>query len=542
MTIFKHTVVAFAVIATTCCIVSTACHALYDRASCRMFRTLMPLLERSEKVDSCLTVLRGIDTMSLTRPADKARWSLLYAMALDKNYIDTTDISVLQPAIDRYTRWTHLNRLDKFYTWYYKARIEENANIYDVSLDSYLHAERYMGAADNVCRCRLYFGFERVYMKTLSFKDAYESALNALSFARKTKDKNSYATALIDCTILSSDYHYFNQSESYIKEYREKIGEGYQLKKGDYFRANMIYYRDRKMCDSSMYYLEKYVNASNSVYYLQCVPTLLDCGDIEKADYMINEYEARNQKEAVQYPLYYFKSRIKELKGDYKGALLDLQKQESLVNKDYMYSINEDIPYVNDRFHHMKRLMCIIIIAISIVGLMAVGLLCLLFSIKKQRLEMALLKKSLSEIKNNKETNQTNLVWKQKKPDEISKVFNRIIDIATSISSSSKMSLAEASEWIAKRSEPGEFVAAICGLGKIHCMHFCTILMEMRLTDFELSYTILAYALSTKELMYVFKRKDLYNVNMVLKKKFGVEGRCDIRQVIKSIYWKNKEN
>ena len=83
----------------------------------RTLRILMPLLERSEKVDSCLTVLRSIDTTTLTRPADKARWSLLYAMALDKNYIDTTDLSVLQPAIDHYTHWTHLNRLDKFYTW-----------------------------------------------------------------------------------------------------------------------------------------------------------------------------------------------------------------------------------------------------------------------------------------------------------------------------------------------------------------------------------------------------------------------------------------
>ena len=96
-------------------VILTACHPRPDRAT---LRTVMPILERSEKVDSCLAVLRSIDTAALTRPADKARWALLYAMALDKNYIDTTDLSVLQPAIDRYTRWTHLNRLDKFYTRY----------------------------------------------------------------------------------------------------------------------------------------------------------------------------------------------------------------------------------------------------------------------------------------------------------------------------------------------------------------------------------------------------------------------------------------
>ena len=37
------------------------------------FRTLQPLLLRSEKVDSCLLVLRGIDTTTLSRPSDKAK-------------------------------------------------------------------------------------------------------------------------------------------------------------------------------------------------------------------------------------------------------------------------------------------------------------------------------------------------------------------------------------------------------------------------------------------------------------------------------------
>ena len=144
-----------------------ACSAQRKMSPVQSFRSLMPLLERSEKVDSCLAVLRSIDTAALTRPADKARWALLYTMALDKNYIDTTDLSVLQPAIDRYTRRTHLNRLDKFYTWYYKGRIEENAKTYDASLDSYLHAERYMRATSDFYRTRIYLGFFSENVKKL---------------------------------------------------------------------------------------------------------------------------------------------------------------------------------------------------------------------------------------------------------------------------------------------------------------------------------------------------------------------------------------
>ena len=41
-----------------------------------------------ERPDSALAVIRGIDTLELRTDADKAKYSLLHVMALDKNYID----------------------------------------------------------------------------------------------------------------------------------------------------------------------------------------------------------------------------------------------------------------------------------------------------------------------------------------------------------------------------------------------------------------------------------------------------------------------
>ena len=120
-------------------LLATSCRS-GDDARARM-RRLEPKLLASEQVDSCLAVLRCIDTASLVRPADRARYALLHAMALDKNYIDTTDLSVIAPAADYYLRWYRPSRSKKFYTWYYKARIEENARRYDAALDGYLHAE-----------------------------------------------------------------------------------------------------------------------------------------------------------------------------------------------------------------------------------------------------------------------------------------------------------------------------------------------------------------------------------------------------------------
>lgn len=75
--------------------------------------------------DSALTVLSQIDTSSLHHPKERAQFALLYAIALDKNYIDTTDIGVIRPAAEYYSK--HGTARQKMLTYYYEGRIHFNA-------------------------------------------------------------------------------------------------------------------------------------------------------------------------------------------------------------------------------------------------------------------------------------------------------------------------------------------------------------------------------------------------------------------------------
>ena len=50
--------------------------------------------------DSALVTFRQIDTLSLKTKAQKAKFALLHALALDKNYIDTSTTSIIMPAVD----------------------------------------------------------------------------------------------------------------------------------------------------------------------------------------------------------------------------------------------------------------------------------------------------------------------------------------------------------------------------------------------------------------------------------------------------------
>ncbi|MBO7279649.1 MAG: hypothetical protein J6V00_00635 [Bacteroidaceae bacterium] len=56
--------------------------------------------QMDEHPDSALILLQRLDTKQLTSADEKALYALLYSQALDKNYIDITDDSLINIAVD----------------------------------------------------------------------------------------------------------------------------------------------------------------------------------------------------------------------------------------------------------------------------------------------------------------------------------------------------------------------------------------------------------------------------------------------------------
>ena len=81
-----------------------------------------------ERPDSALRVLRKVDSLTLNTKSLRARYSLLFAMALDKNYIDTTALSILEPTVAYYERLG--SPQDKMLSCYYLGRIYANRKDY----------------------------------------------------------------------------------------------------------------------------------------------------------------------------------------------------------------------------------------------------------------------------------------------------------------------------------------------------------------------------------------------------------------------------
>ena len=153
--------------------------------------------------DSALKVLRKVDSRVLKTNRLRAEYSLLHAMALDKNYIDTADISVVLPAVDYYKR--HGNADEKLRSYYYLGRIYQNDGKLDKAAVAYSLAEEMAeNATDEVQKGLLYMNFSYLYNKVHNVDKELEYAEKGLESYREANDTSHINLAYGD---LALAYH-----------------------------------------------------------------------------------------------------------------------------------------------------------------------------------------------------------------------------------------------------------------------------------------------------------------------------------------------
>ena len=123
------------------------------------------------KPDSALAVLESVDTTALYGKSQKARYSLLYSMALDRNYVETTDARIIMPAVKYYER--HGSPDDRLKALFYFGRMQTNAGEYDKAVVTLSRALEY---SDEVSDMRMLgFAYSEVaysYSQTKNFSES----------------------------------------------------------------------------------------------------------------------------------------------------------------------------------------------------------------------------------------------------------------------------------------------------------------------------------------------------------------------------------
>lgn len=268
--------------------------------------------------DSALAIIEIIDTDKLSGDAEKARYALLKSMALDKNYIDTTEFNVIQPAIDYYSKYGTGD--EKMRTLYYEGRIHQNRGEAEEALNSFRHALEETAVTDTFTLARVHIAESVILYENYDAKGSVESSLKAADLYKLTKDTDkelgALSKAMSGCLILEDK----KRADSIVEIMRllSKSNEEYQdMILPDMFNYTHTFGNDgdiRKLIDEA----EEHEDLSD-LLKLNISECYLRLGETEKA---LEYLEAIRHDGSVQ-PMGYLATKfaVLEQTGNYKEAL-----------------------------------------------------------------------------------------------------------------------------------------------------------------------------------------------------------------------------
>lgn len=146
--------------------------------------------------ESSLSILDSINPERLKSSRDKARYSLLKSIAIDKNYIDTTTFDILQPAIDYYLKKGTPD--EKLRTLYYQGRIYQNRGEDEEAMKCLIQAiDQKENITDSMVLARTYIAQALLYKK----QGVYNRYINNAIHAQKIYKKLNKPELEFDCLI-----------------------------------------------------------------------------------------------------------------------------------------------------------------------------------------------------------------------------------------------------------------------------------------------------------------------------------------------------
>lgn len=510
-----------------------------------------------EYPQEALNILEHIDSNLLSTKKLDARYSLLYSMALDKNYIDITTDSIINKAVNYYSRHNDKDNLLKAY--YYQARIYENANKYERAMESVARAEHIKGIGiDRQYHSKLQFLKERLYINLYDFKRAIDAAQSAAEHSLKIKDSLNYCAAVLDIAnnyLLLNNYSKVDENLAIIKKHWLSLNSYFYQRYYGIDLLNSLY----KQLPSSA------ISEILNLYLLLDTPdkdrnwgivaqAYIYLKDYASASIALDKYETYAN---VQYNEAYHlnRSQIYEAKGAYKSALISYKEYVNVSDSIDLISITQDTKYTEERF---KKQITIIkqktVISVIIVLMVLISLILLIY-IKKKIQQTKHLKLLINDLKHEydelsaiqqsdieafaeieqamKALKEENIVLLNDKSafENASKILDkRIMSLGIFLSKDLPDSLSKVAEEIEDLTRNRYTI--VDNIGMLYAIYHPTFVERLAvkgLTASEIGYCcLLLLGLKTSEVGSVIYRSGTYNMSSGIRKKLEL-GEKDTR-------------
>jgi tetratricopeptide (TPR) repeat protein len=308
--------------------------------------------------DSALAVLESIDTLSLKTKAQRARYSLLYTMALDRNHRDIPDLRIIKPAASYYER--HGSNDDRMKMYFYLGVAQYDTGDPESAIASYLRAKEYSFHSDN-----------------LVFKGIISSSISDVYLWNNNNSESIlYCKEACDYFVQAKDsFRLWNTTGLLANRYSNIR---------DWAKADSLYsiFFSQPIRDTSIYARQLLNLAWNNIFKpgsdphesidlfrkatgeFGGTPSLNDycvyayaseiIGDYDTANDLIRQLENVDSSSTI---LKIWKYRISKHRADYKTALTYLEQSLNDQNSEVLETVGQSVALAQSDYYENKSLL-----------------------------------------------------------------------------------------------------------------------------------------------------------------------------------------
>ena len=182
-------------------------------------------LEIDSAPDSALVHLDNIPAERIKTKSSNARYALLTSMALDKNYIDVTDDSLINIAVNYYSD-SKSDMKYRMMAYYYKGVVQKNTANYPAAIISFEHAGKLANEQENWRYLGLiYRNIADIYSFTNNNPAAIDYHQRAIEAFRENNDSLYVKYAIYSLAVDMMNNGQYGESRTIIHTLRQDANE-----------------------------------------------------------------------------------------------------------------------------------------------------------------------------------------------------------------------------------------------------------------------------------------------------------------------------
>lgn len=511
----------------------------------------------SDNPEQSLDILESVCRDSLSTRRIRARYALLYSMALDKNCIDIVSDSIIAPAVKYYRH--HGTADDKLKANYYLGRIYQNAGDIEEAMYKFVEAEHYISnQTDKNSVARLYKAKMTAYQDVFDYESAVRQAHVAAEYYLSVNDTARYLNTINDIVVLYSQLDNHNAKDEHLDILTSNLHLMNDCQLSSYYAILLNESLDDSY-ENIVKYLSEYLSAISDesiTHWLSIANAYIVLNAYEDASVALDKYLYYGGLEDPSY--YWVSATLYEGLGQYDKALVFYKLYLQTTDNADLRVFESDTKFIEERYDSelksVKQTLYIVIV--SLILLVIVLVLIIVFqqirNVKKEKIKVEYEKRQVetqnTSLREEMESMSVSLKAEIEHLKRISKDKSVGKDIIASIEQRmtvlNKFILAEFSASFEKEaytelkrliSDREAFMESTRKTFAVSHPKFISYLRDRKLSEWEIGCCCLyCIGFNGSELSEFLNRKSVYNTNSAIRHKLGIpKGKTQIDVFLK---------